>query len=91
MINTKEMLCSLRTSNNSSLAVGVVSGILVAVIGILVVLVLFRRQRIKRRRTLRRLLQEKEVGRHFVWAGDETLNQTNAELMCGCLCSWWSL
>ncbi|XP_024136002.1 melanoma receptor tyrosine-protein kinase [Oryzias melastigma] len=51
----------LRTSNNSSLAVGVVSGILVAVIGILVVLVLFRRQRIKRRRTLRRLLQEKEL------------------------------
>uniref|UniRef100_A0A3P9HEJ2 Receptor protein-tyrosine kinase n=1 Tax=Oryzias latipes TaxID=8090 RepID=A0A3P9HEJ2_ORYLA len=52
--------CS-RTTTHSSLAVGVVSGLLVAVIVLLFVLVYVRRQRIKRKRTLRRLLQEKEL------------------------------
>lgn len=46
---------------HSSLAVGVVSGLLITVIVTLVILVLLRRRQIKRKRTLRRLLQEKEL------------------------------
>uniref|UniRef100_A0A3Q1ELU9 Receptor protein-tyrosine kinase n=1 Tax=Acanthochromis polyacanthus TaxID=80966 RepID=A0A3Q1ELU9_9TELE len=52
--------CS-RTATHSSLAVAVVGGLLVAVIVSLVVFVLLRRRRIKRKRTLRRLLQEREL------------------------------
>ncbi|XP_070784140.1 melanoma receptor tyrosine-protein kinase-like isoform X5 [Enoplosus armatus] len=45
----------------STLAVGVVGGLLIAVIVSLVVFVLLRRRRIRRKRTLRRLLQEREL------------------------------
>ncbi|XP_033991067.1 melanoma receptor tyrosine-protein kinase-like [Trematomus bernacchii] len=45
----------------STLAVGVVGGLLVAVIVSLVVFVLLRRRRIRRKRTMRRLLQEREL------------------------------
>lgn len=44
-----------------SIAAGVVSGLLALVIIILAVFVLLRRRHIKRKRTLRRLLQEREV------------------------------
>ncbi|KAM4718311.1 melanoma receptor tyrosine-protein kinase-like isoform 2-T2 [Anableps anableps] len=46
---------------HSSLAVGVVSGLLITVIVTLIILILLRRRRIKRKRTIRRLLQEKEL------------------------------
>uniref|UniRef100_A0A3Q1BMD8 Receptor protein-tyrosine kinase n=1 Tax=Amphiprion ocellaris TaxID=80972 RepID=A0A3Q1BMD8_AMPOC len=52
--------CS-RAATHSSLAVAVVGGLLVAVIMSLVVFVLLRRRRILRKRTLRRLLQEREL------------------------------
>ncbi|XP_023671370.2 epidermal growth factor receptor isoform X1 [Paramormyrops kingsleyae] len=45
----------------SSIAAGVVGGLLAFVIVALAIFVLLRRQRIKRKRTLRRLLQEKEL------------------------------
>ncbi|XP_047205925.1 melanoma receptor tyrosine-protein kinase-like isoform X2 [Girardinichthys multiradiatus] len=48
-------------TGHSSLAVVVVSGLLITVIVSLLILVLLRRQQIKRKRTLRRLLQEKEL------------------------------
>uniref|UniRef100_A0AAQ5Z7Y1 Receptor protein-tyrosine kinase n=1 Tax=Amphiprion ocellaris TaxID=80972 RepID=A0AAQ5Z7Y1_AMPOC len=50
-----------RAATHSSLAVAVVGGLLVAVIMSLVVFVLLRRRRILRKRTLRRLLQEREL------------------------------
>uniref|UniRef100_UPI0037E8D14B melanoma receptor tyrosine-protein kinase-like isoform X2 n=1 Tax=Semicossyphus pulcher TaxID=241346 RepID=UPI0037E8D14B len=46
---------------HSTLAVGVVGGLLIAVIVSLVIFVLLRRRRIRRKRTLRRLLQEREL------------------------------
>nr|XP_057916872.1 melanoma receptor tyrosine-protein kinase-like isoform X2 [Doryrhamphus excisus] len=48
-------------SSHSTLAVGVVSGLLVIVLLSLMVSVLLRRRQIKRKRTLRRLLQEREL------------------------------
>uniref|UniRef100_A0A3B5ARF5 Receptor protein-tyrosine kinase n=1 Tax=Stegastes partitus TaxID=144197 RepID=A0A3B5ARF5_9TELE len=48
-------------ATHSTLAVGVVGGLLVAVIVSLVVFVLLRRRRIRRKRTMRRLLQEREL------------------------------
>ncbi|XP_041823453.1 melanoma receptor tyrosine-protein kinase-like isoform X2 [Melanotaenia boesemani] len=48
-------------NTHSSLAVTVVSGLLVTVIVSLLILLLLRRRRIKRKRTLRRLLQEREL------------------------------
>ncbi|XP_053268495.1 melanoma receptor tyrosine-protein kinase [Pleuronectes platessa] len=48
-------------AGHSMLAVGVVGGLFVAVIVPLVIFVLLRRQRIRRKRTLRRLLQEREL------------------------------
>ncbi|XP_061876805.1 melanoma receptor tyrosine-protein kinase-like [Entelurus aequoreus] len=48
-------------SSHSTLAVGVVSGLLVIVLLAVVVFVLLRRRQIKRKRTLRRLLQEREL------------------------------
>ncbi|KAM4534179.1 melanoma receptor tyrosine-protein kinase-like [Odontesthes bonariensis] len=48
-------------STHSTLAVAVVGGLLVAVVVSLLVLVSLRRRKIKRKRTLRRLLQEKEL------------------------------
>ncbi|XP_027860188.1 melanoma receptor tyrosine-protein kinase isoform X2 [Xiphophorus couchianus] len=47
--------------SHSSLAVGLVSGLLITVIVALLIVVLLRRRRIKRKRTIRRLLQEKEL------------------------------
>ncbi|XP_037549909.1 melanoma receptor tyrosine-protein kinase [Nematolebias whitei] len=52
--------CQSKTTH-STLAVGIVSGLLVAVIVLLLILVLLRRQRIRKKRTLRRLMQEKEL------------------------------
>ncbi|XP_042255698.1 melanoma receptor tyrosine-protein kinase-like [Thunnus maccoyii] len=46
---------------HSTLAVAVVGGLLVAVILSLIIFVLLRRRRIRRKRTLRRLLQEREL------------------------------
>lgn len=54
--------CSHSEHRPSTLAIGVVGGLLVVLVVSLVVFVLFRRQRIKRKRTVRRLLQEREVG-----------------------------
>ncbi|XP_059183124.1 melanoma receptor tyrosine-protein kinase-like [Centropristis striata] len=48
-------------ATHSTLAVGVVGGLLIAVIMSLVIFVLLRRRRIRRKRTLRRLLQEREL------------------------------
>lgn len=48
-------------ATHSSMAVAVVGGLLIAVIVALVVFVLLRRRRIRRKRTLRRILQEREV------------------------------
>ncbi|XP_019749453.1 melanoma receptor tyrosine-protein kinase-like isoform X2 [Hippocampus comes] len=48
-------------ARHSTLAVGVVSGLLLVVILSLVVFVLLRRRQIKRKRTMRRLLQEREL------------------------------
>ncbi|XP_056219868.1 melanoma receptor tyrosine-protein kinase-like isoform X1 [Seriola aureovittata] len=48
-------------ATHSTLAAGVVGGLLVAVIVSLVIFVLLRRRRIRRKRTLRRLLQEREL------------------------------
>lgn len=45
----------------SALAVCVVGGLIIVVIASLVIFVLLRRKQIKMRRTLRRLLQEREV------------------------------
>ncbi|XP_018613223.2 epidermal growth factor receptor isoform X2 [Scleropages formosus] len=53
--------CHARGSRLSSIAAGVVGGLLAFVIIALSVFVLLRRRRIKRKRTLRRLLQEKEL------------------------------
>ncbi|XP_054621745.1 melanoma receptor tyrosine-protein kinase-like isoform X3 [Dunckerocampus dactyliophorus] len=53
--------CTEGASSHSTLAVGVVSGLLVIVLLSLVVSVLLRRRQIKRKRTLRRLLQEREL------------------------------
>ncbi|XP_074549435.1 melanoma receptor tyrosine-protein kinase-like isoform X2 [Halichoeres trimaculatus] len=47
--------------SHSTLAAGVVGGLLVAVIVALIIFVLTRRRRIRRKRTLRRLLQEREL------------------------------
>ncbi|XP_056155115.1 melanoma receptor tyrosine-protein kinase-like isoform X2 [Lampris incognitus] len=49
------------TTVHSLMAVGVVGGLLVAVVLSLAVFVLLRRKHIKRKRTLRRLLQEREL------------------------------
>ncbi|KAM9333231.1 melanoma receptor tyrosine-protein kinase-like isoform 2-T2 [Pholidichthys leucotaenia] len=49
------------TPAHSTLAVGIVGGLLIAVLISLVVFVSLRRQRIKRKRNLRRLLQEREL------------------------------
>uniref|UniRef100_A0A671Y6K6 Receptor protein-tyrosine kinase n=1 Tax=Sparus aurata TaxID=8175 RepID=A0A671Y6K6_SPAAU len=48
-------------ATHSSMAVAVVGGLLIAVIVALVVFVLLRRRRIRRKRTLRRILQEREL------------------------------
>ncbi|XP_036374455.1 epidermal growth factor receptor [Megalops cyprinoides] len=50
-----------RSSNLSSIAAGVVGGLLGFVIVALAIFVLLRRRHIKRKRTLRRLLQEREL------------------------------
>lgn len=50
-----------RSVTHSALAVCVVGGLIIAVVVALAVAVLLRRKRITRRRTLRRLLQEREV------------------------------
>ncbi|XP_068603953.1 LOW QUALITY PROTEIN: melanoma receptor tyrosine-protein kinase-like [Brachionichthys hirsutus] len=49
------------TSTHSTLAVGVVGGLLFVVVVSLVVFVLLRRRRIRSKRTIRRLLQEREL------------------------------
>ncbi|XP_028288363.1 melanoma receptor tyrosine-protein kinase-like isoform X2 [Parambassis ranga] len=49
------------TPTHSTLAVGIVGGLLVVVIVSLVIFVLLRRRRIRRKRTVRRLLQEREL------------------------------
>ncbi|KAM9337473.1 melanoma receptor tyrosine-protein kinase-like [Symphorus nematophorus] len=49
------------TATHSTLAAGVVGGLLIAVIVSLVIFVLLRRRRIRRKRTLRRMLQEREL------------------------------
>lgn len=54
-------LCSHRSVAQSTLAVCVVGGLLIVVIVALATFVLLRRQQITRKRTSRRLLQEKEV------------------------------
>lgn len=54
-------LCSHSSVAQSTLAVCVVGGLLILVMVALATFVSLRRQRITRRRTLRRLLQEKEV------------------------------
>ncbi|XP_028289789.1 melanoma receptor tyrosine-protein kinase-like isoform X2 [Gouania willdenowi] len=53
--------CTQGAAKTSTMAVVVVSGILVAVIIGVVVFVLLRRRRITRKRTMRRLLQEREL------------------------------
>uniref|UniRef100_A0A3B4Y2E9 receptor protein-tyrosine kinase n=1 Tax=Seriola lalandi dorsalis TaxID=1841481 RepID=A0A3B4Y2E9_SERLL len=53
--------CTQGAATHSTLAAGVVGGLLVAVIVSLVIFVLLRRRRIRRKRTLRRLLQEREL------------------------------
>uniref|UniRef100_A0A3Q0SJS4 Receptor protein-tyrosine kinase n=1 Tax=Amphilophus citrinellus TaxID=61819 RepID=A0A3Q0SJS4_AMPCI len=53
--------CTQGSSTHSTLAVGVIGGLLVIVIVSLIIFVLLRRRRIKRKRTLRRLLQEREL------------------------------
>lgn len=52
---------SFRVSGLSMVAAGVVGGLLAVLIAALSVFVLLRRRYIKRKRTLRRLLQEREV------------------------------
>nr|XP_046228029.1 melanoma receptor tyrosine-protein kinase-like isoform X2 [Scatophagus argus] len=49
------------TATHSTLAAAVVGGLLIAVIVSLVIFVLLRRRRIRKKRALRRLLQEKEL------------------------------
>uniref|UniRef100_A0A671YAM2 Receptor protein-tyrosine kinase n=1 Tax=Sparus aurata TaxID=8175 RepID=A0A671YAM2_SPAAU len=53
--------CTQGAATHSSMAVAVVGGLLIAVIVALVVFVLLRRRRIRRKRTLRRILQEREL------------------------------
>uniref|UniRef100_A0A7N8XZF4 Receptor protein-tyrosine kinase n=1 Tax=Mastacembelus armatus TaxID=205130 RepID=A0A7N8XZF4_9TELE len=53
--------CTQGASTHSTLAAGIVGGLLVIVIVSLVIFVLLRRRRITRKRTMRRLLQEKEL------------------------------
>ncbi|MBN3324666.1 EGFR factor, partial [Atractosteus spatula] len=53
--------CDHQTSQLSSIAAGVVGGLLVTVIIALAIFILMRRRYIKRKRTLRRLLQEREL------------------------------
>lgn len=53
---------SVSSSSHSLAAMAVVGALLAAVVASLVVFVLLRRRRIKRKRTLRRILQEREVG-----------------------------
>ncbi|XP_074484735.1 melanoma receptor tyrosine-protein kinase-like [Sebastes fasciatus] len=53
--------CTSAASHTSTLAAAVVGGLLIAVIVSLVIFVLLRRQRIRRKRTTRRLLQEREL------------------------------
>ncbi|KAM4687911.1 epidermal growth factor receptor [Discoglossus pictus] len=53
--------CQQRGSRHASIAAGVVGGILVAVLVGLGIAYFVRRDRIKRKRTLRRILQEKEL------------------------------
>lgn len=55
------------------MAVAVVGGLLIAVIVSLVIFVLLRRRRIRRKRTLRRILQEREV------RGRKMLRNTNTQ------------
>lgn len=62
LFRTVDMSCALTSPTiYSSLAAVVVGGLLGTVIVSLVIFVLLRRQQIKRKRTVRRLLQEKEV------------------------------
>ena len=58
---------------HSTMAVAVVGGLLIAVIVSLVIFVLLRRRRIRRKRTLRRILQEREV------RGRKMLRNTNTQ------------
>lgn len=63
--NHQNILPSVRLHSavtHSMLPVGIVGGLLIAVIVSLIIFVLLRQRRIKRKRTVRRLLQEKEVG-----------------------------
>lgn len=69
--NLQHKLCPHSAATHSTLAVGVVGGLLVAVIVSVVIFVLLRRRRIRRKRTLRRLLQEREVGE----AGVDVINR----------------
>lgn len=61
----KTFVLSDRKTRHSTLAVGVVSGLLVAVIVLLLILLLLRRQQIKRKRIIRRKMQETAVGLWF--------------------------
>lgn len=62
--NFLDSICSHRAVLQSTLAVCMVGGLLIVVILSLAIFVLLRRQRITKRRTLRRLLQEREVNAH---------------------------
>ncbi|KAG8009668.1 Melanoma receptor tyrosine-protein kinase [Nibea albiflora] len=53
--------CTQGAVTHSTLAAGVVGGLLITVIVSLVIFVLLRRRRIRKKRTLRRLLQEREL------------------------------
>ncbi|KAE8279576.1 Melanoma receptor tyrosine-protein kinase [Larimichthys crocea] len=53
--------CTQGATTHSTLAAGVVGGLLITVIVSLVIFVLLRRRRIRKKRTLRRLLQEREL------------------------------
>lgn len=60
------------SSGLSMIAAGVVGGLLAVLIAGLSVFVLFRRRHIKRKRTMRRLLQEREVKTGAVSHGNYT-------------------
>ena len=59
--DTNLLSLSSRPTGLSMIAAGVVGGLLAALIAGLSVFVLLRRRHIKRKRTMRRLLREKEV------------------------------
>lgn len=64
-VQTSRLLSVLSAAAHAALPIYIVGGLLMAVIVSLVMFVLLRQRRIRRKRTLRRLLQEREVGVSF--------------------------